>query len=165
MVLAIIVHVVVLRHHEIHIWTQYATITLVMIASAMVSLLYGPLVLAPVMVMANAIAIQAHPFPHMQRFAVITAIIAIVGAVLLEYVGVLPHSYQFTDGHWTIEPQLVRLPYEGTLAFITAAVVSSMLIACNFIAGLRNNLTDEQLRRATQAWHFRQLGARLVERG
>ena len=37
-----------------------------------------------------------------------------------------------------------------------------LLVPSVFIARLRNDLTQAQLRLATQAWHFQQLGARLI---
>ena len=163
-VLTMIVHVVILRQKDLHMWTQYTTIILLMAGGVTVSCLYGPFVLTPVIIATNAIALQAHPIRRVQQFGVVLAVVSIVVAVGLELTGIMPRSYSFADGNWTIVPQLVKLPREATMGFITLALISSILMTCTFIAKLRNDLTGEQLRRATQVWHFKQLGARLVDR-
>ena len=155
--LTIIAHVVMLRQKDMHVSTQYVVITLLMLAGAGVSCLYGPFVLTPIIITTNAIVLQAHPIKRVQRFAVVAALIALLGVVALELTGIMPRSYSFADGTWTIALQLVSLPRGGTVAFITAALISSILVTCTFIAKLRNDLTDAQLHQATQVWHFKQL--------
>jgi len=40
--------------------------------------------------------------------------------------------------------------------------LTSVIVPSLFIARMRNDLTDAQIRLATQAWHFQQLGSRLI---
>ena len=76
----------------------------------------------------------------------------------------LPSSYVFRDGQWTIVPQLLELTEAGTYVFLTVANLGIVIVPCLFIGKIREELSRAQLRLATQAWHFRQLGSQLIGR-
>jgi eukaryotic-like serine/threonine-protein kinase len=143
---------------------QYASISFLMIAAMATSRFYGPFVLVPQLITTYAIVLQAHPSRHMRVASACIAAIAMVLPPVLEWIGVLPASYVFEAGTWRVVPQLVELPRLGTYAFLTIANVGMIVIPCLFIAKIREELTRAQLRLATQAWQFKQLGARLIGR-
>ncbi len=91
----------------------------------------------------------------------IGGVVAMVAPLLLEVIGVLPASYAFEGGVWTILPQTVELPRFGTLALLGCANAAMIIVPAMFIAQLRGDLTAVQARQLTQAWQFKQLAARV----
>lgn len=63
-----------------------------------------------------------------------------------------------------IVPQLIELPRTGTNVFLVLAHLGMVVAPCLFIARLRKELTQAQIRLAVQAWHWKQLGGRLIGR-
>ncbi len=163
-VLTIAANVVMLKQRYTNAMTQYASIVLLMLASMSVSRFYGPFIIVPTLITTNVIVLQAHPQRSIRRFGVWSGTIAIVVAIAAEYLGVLPRSYVIADGHWSIVPQFVELPRDPTLVFLTVITVGSIGVPAAFIAKLRTQLNEAQVRLAVQAWHFRQLGSHLIGR-
>ncbi len=164
MVLTALVSWLVTREARMRRWTQWGSIIMVMATAVAAARSYGPFLVVPTIIVTNAVVLQAHPVRSMQRFGVAAAIAATLGAIALEYFGAWPQSYVFEDGSWRIVPQLLQLPRDGTFLFLTVAGIAMIIVPSSFIARLRNDLTDAQMRLATQAWQFKQLGAQLVSK-
>jgi serine/threonine-protein kinase len=143
-------------------WIQYASIAMLNVCAMMVARFAGPFVLVPTILATNAIVLQTHPRRRLRGFAISCAVVVMVIATVIEWTGILPSSYVFEGGVWTIVPQMVELPRVGSFVFMTIVAVSMIVVPAAFIARLRNDLTDAQVKLAVQAWHFRRLGAQLI---
>jgi eukaryotic-like serine/threonine-protein kinase len=162
--LAVVLGFVMSRQRVIGRPIQYVGLSCMFIAAMATSRFFGPFVLIPQLIASYAIASQAHPGREFRVLAVVFAVAGILVPTLLEAFGVLPRSYIFENGTWTIVPQLVDLPELGTYVFLTAANLGIIVVPCLFIGRIREELSLAQVRLATQAWHFRQLGAQLIGR-
>jgi serine/threonine-protein kinase len=143
-------------------WIQYASIAMLNVCAMMVARFAGPFVLVPTILATNAIVLQTHPRRRLRRFAISCAVVIMVIATVIEWTGILPSSYVFEGGVWTIVPQMVELPRVGSFVFMTIVAVSMIVVPAAFIARLRGDLTEAQVKLAVQAWHFRRLGAQLI---
>jgi eukaryotic-like serine/threonine-protein kinase len=143
-------------------WIQYVSVAVLNCCAMMVARVYGPFVLVPTILATNAIVLQTHPRRKLRRFSAGCGIAFMVMAIAIEWTGVLPSSYVFEGGVWTIVPQMVQLPHHGSFLFMTVVSVAMILVPAAFIARLRGDLTHAQVKLAVQAWHFRRLGAQLI---
>jgi hypothetical protein len=141
---------------------EYGSVAVLNCAAMMVARIYGPFVLVPTILVSNAIVLQTHPKRKLRRFSAGCAVVFMLIAIALEWTQILPPSYVFDGGVWQIVPQMIELPRIGTFAFMTIASVAMILVPAAFIARLRGDLTDAQVKLAVQAWHFRRLGAQLI---
>jgi serine/threonine-protein kinase len=161
---AIVVGIVMMRQATIRAPIQYAAVCCTVAAGMAISRIFGPYVLVPSLITTYAIVLQAHPARSLRVMGAIAASVAILVPAVLEWVGALPASYVFDHGQWTIVPQLIELPKTGTNVFLVLAHLGMVVVPCLFIARLRRELTQAQIRLAVQAWHWRQLGGRLMGR-
>ncbi len=141
---------------------HYVAVAILNCAALMVSRIYGPFLLVPTILAANAIVLQTHPRRRLRRFSVACGALTMLIGAAIEWFGWLPSSYIFEDGVWTIVPQMVKLPRVPTFAFLTIASIATVVVPASFIARLRDDLTDAQVRLGVQAWHFKRLGAPLI---
>jgi eukaryotic-like serine/threonine-protein kinase len=163
-VLGLLSGVLLMRRRTASRLLQYATLACMVAAGIGVSRIYGPYVLLPTVLITYAIVVQAHPWREMRIAGAVMAAVSIVAPALLEWAGWLAPSYIFNAGRWTIVPQLIELPELGTHVLLLLANLGMIIIPCLFIAKLRESLGEAQLRLAVQAWHFKQMGARLIGR-
>jgi serine/threonine-protein kinase len=143
-------------------WIQYVSIGMLNVCAMMVARIYGPFILVPTILATNAIVLQTHPRRKLRRFSAGCAVAFMLLAIVVEWTGILPSSYVFEGGVWQIVPQMIELPQNGSFAFMTVASVGMILVPAAFIARLRGDLSDAQVKLAVQAWHFRRLGAQLI---
>jgi hypothetical protein len=144
---------------------EYVSIGVVNLCAVMIARVYGPFILVPTILVTNTIVLQTPPKHRVRRYSAACGVVFMLIAIALEWTQLLPASYVFEGGTWQIVPQLVELPRIGTFAFMTVASVGMILVPAAFIARLRSDLTDAQLKLAVQAWHFRRLGAQLIGEG
>jgi eukaryotic-like serine/threonine-protein kinase len=128
----------------------------------MVARIYGPFILVPTILATNTIVLQTHPKRRLRRYSAACGVAFMLLAIAVEWTHLLPSSYVFEGGIWQVVPQLVELPRIGTFVFMTFACVGMILVPSAFIARLRSDLSDAQIKLAVQAWHFRRLGAQLI---
>ena len=140
---------------------QLVTVGCTLIAAAMLSRMFGPLVLVPTLIASYAIVLQAHPARLFRRLALSASVAALVVPILLELAGVLPASYSFEAGRWLVEPQMIELPRLGTQLLLMLTNIAMIIVPCMFIAKLRSDLSDVQARQLTQAWQFKRLATRV----
>jgi len=153
---------VMTRQRKVSWMLQYVSIVMLMTAAAMVSRVYGPFVAVPTLIATNSIVLQTHPLRAVRAFSAALACLFMVAVIAVDWTGILPSSNVLENGTWTIVPQLVEFPRIPTLVFLTVASVAMILVPSAFIARLRRDLNEAQVRLAVQAWHFRRLGAQLI---
>ena len=126
------------------------------LALASGTLLFGPLVLVPAVVLGTGVGYIAS-VDHRHALVTAAGVAVVVVPVLLQAAGVLPPSYEFVDGTIRILPRMADFPPAATLAFllVTHAVI---LITCQvYIARLRRDYLSAEARLRLQAWQLGQI--------
>jgi len=141
---------------------QCTTVLLSMTAVAATSRLFGPLVLTSTLAATSAIGHQVHPDPLMRRLMPVLCTLAIIVPLLLELAGILPSSYAFADGHFTIVPQAVTFTRGWSLAVLAGATLLALVIPCAIVRNVREQLSRAERERLLQAWQFQRLGEELI---
>jgi serine/threonine-protein kinase len=126
-------------------------------ATAMMSTLFGPLVLVPGVAAALAAVFARYGQRRWQLFVGVMACLAVVGPMALAWMGVLPLPYAFRDGSMCIVPFLHGFPPTATLVFLFLISVATVAGTTANAAPHANALADAQQRLFVQAWQLRQL--------
>ncbi len=117
------------------------------------SVIFGPLVLVPLVALANAIAYLA--ILEGRRGAVIAAAVAVVAVpALLMWMGVIPSAYEVTNGVIQIRPQMTEFPPVPTMTFLTFANLAVLASAGLYVSDLRRKYADAERRLHVQAWQL-----------
>jgi serine/threonine-protein kinase len=124
---------------------------------AMLSRLFGPLVMVPGLV-AGVLA------PLMINFRGGTALnmfiwgqIAIFGPFILELAGVLPKSYEFINGAMVIKPQLATLSETPVLIGLALLAFGTIAIPTIILRRVRGVLDEAEAQLAMKSWYVRSL--------
>ncbi|MGN6110517.1 MAG: protein kinase domain-containing protein [Kofleriaceae bacterium] len=118
--------------------------------------LFGSLVLIPMLVFVTAVA-YISTVGRSAIWYVVPAVGVIVGPLILQLAGVLPPSYELTDGTIRILPLMAELPELPSLVLLIATHVMLVVTGVVFVWRTRcaHLATERQL--ALQAWHLGQL--------
>lgn len=118
---------------------------------------FGPLFFTPLLI---AIYTFSFSMTHSGRFrtAIIgTGALGLLIPLGLELLGIIPQSYQFSQGAMMITPQGVEFQAIPTLVALTLGSVF-LIVAPSVIMGrVQRSLYKAETRSALQAWHLRQL--------
>jgi len=118
----------------------------------------GPFVLTPLMVCAAIVAITAVPWINQRSWIVVVwTVTAVLLPILLEWLSVLPKTWEIAGGRMTIISDVIRTyGLLDELALIFSTLLFTIVIGL-FTLGIskRRRLGQEQL--FVQAWHLRQL--------
>lgn len=139
-----------------------ATSTIAVLSTAS---LFGPLVLMPAAIATNAAAYVMNLSRRARAITVASAMVAIAGPVVLEWLGVLAPSYRFDDGGMTIIPNAIELSGNPATALLLAAALGSVLTATLSMGHLRSSLDRAERRILMYTWHFRNLAPGNVSLG
>jgi serine/threonine-protein kinase len=118
----------------------------------------GPFVLTPLMVCAALVALTAIPWINQRSWIVVAwTVVALLLPIVLEWLAVLPKTWEISGGRMTIISDVIRT--EGLfdeLSLIFSTVLFTIVIGL-FTLGInrRRRVGQEQL--FVQAWHLRQL--------
>jgi eukaryotic-like serine/threonine-protein kinase len=121
-----------------------------------VSVLFGPFVLVPMLALGSGV-IYLSTFGDRRGLVPLVSCLAVVVPAALDWLGLVPGSYLFEDGKWTILPSVFHISSASTQTFVTIAIVASIFPACAFVAKLRRAYTDAQTKLHVQAWHLRRM--------
>jgi len=141
---------------------QVAVVVMSMLAVAATSRLFGPLVLTSTLAATSAISHQAHPDRFLRRLVPVLAALAIIVPLLLELAGVLPASYAFADGQFTIVPQAIAFSRGWSLTVLSVGTLLTLVIPCVIVGDVREQLSRAERERLLQAWQFQRLGEELI---
>jgi serine/threonine-protein kinase len=128
------------------------------VLAAMISRLFGPFVLVPLVVMVIALAMTAQP--QMQRRpAAVLAIccLGFVAPLVLEKAGVLASTWQVQDGIIALYSMVVRLGGMATKALLIVGTLAGIIVAALFSRGLAISRRDAIQQLHLQRWRFMQL--------
>ncbi len=127
------------------------------LALVLIGRTFGPLFFTPLLI---SIFTFSFSMTHSWRFrglVIGTGCLAIVGPLVLELIGVIPHSYIFENGKMTILPQGLALPETPTLCALTLGTIF-LIVAPSVIMGrVQMALRAAETRSAMQTWHLRHL--------
>jgi serine/threonine-protein kinase len=141
---------------------QCAALGAMLLASAGVSRIVGPLFVMPTIFTSWMIVTQTSPDQFMRRFGLYAGALLMLAPFALELAGVLPGSYAFEDGKLVVLPQMIELPRLGTFAFIALANLGLGVSPAIYVARLRAELTSAQQRELLRAWRLRRLPEELM---
>jgi hypothetical protein len=145
-------------------WLKYDWLANALLSSLVIALLsrmFGPLVLVPVIAAANTNACALQPLAWQRWITISLGGAAVLLPMLLEWGGVLPSSYLFRDGMMCIVPQVTNLPATASLAFLGIASAGAVIISSLYVSRVRGALNAAEERYHVYAWHLRHL----VKRG
>ncbi|HWO24961.1 MAG TPA: serine/threonine-protein kinase [Kofleriaceae bacterium] len=162
LVISVVLSLAAVRQRPIRQWILCAALFAILVASAAVSRILGPLIVMPTLFTAWIIVMQTSPEPFMRRFSVVAGVLLMLAPLGLELAGVIPSSYVFEDGKISVLPQMTGLPERATLAFAALANVGAGVAPAIFVARLRGDLTDAQKRELLRAWQLRRLPEELM---
>ena len=76
---------------------------------------------------------------------------------MLELLDVLPPSYDFANGMFSVLPRAVFFPRAMTLFTLILMSVTVLITLATAVTKIRRELTDAKRRRELNAWQLRQL--------
>lgn len=118
---------------------------------------FGPLLVAPMWIaLFTAGLVIVGPRRH-TALKTAVALAALVLPFLLEILGIVPSSYEFSAGRMCVLPRMLALPQWGTYAYLLGNNVGSLLISVVCVAHFRKHLEATQEAIQVHAWHLGQL--------
>ncbi|MBA3452061.1 MAG: serine/threonine protein kinase [Deltaproteobacteria bacterium] len=151
------------RQRAIGTRIQVGIMLTMMIAAVGTSRMFGPLILVPTILATWAIVVQAHPERRIRMSGLVMGLIAITAPLVLEWVGILSHSYLFPGDGFFVLPQMNALPAWFVLVFLGAGNILMAVLPALFVGRLRGDLAHIQERELVRSWQLRQLGDDLMK--
>jgi serine/threonine-protein kinase len=126
-------------------------------AAAATAGLFGPLVLVPSIAAANTLVYAISNSRRVRGAVLSIGPLAILVPLALEWLGLVPPSYRFTDEGMLILPRMTGLPETPTIFFLVLASVGVVVTAALAAAPFRDQLDKAQHDVRLHAWQLRQL--------
>jgi hypothetical protein len=125
---------------------------------ALLSRLFGPLIIAPVVSCIMAVSLTSYPqlMAH-ARIIIPMLVIAWLGPVLLELAGVLAPTWEVVDGAVVSTSHVVELSSGATSALLVFGNCMAIIVIGVFANALARSRREAQRSVEIQAWHLRQL--------
>ncbi len=127
------------------------------IATAMTSMLFGPLIVVPAVAAAGTVCYVISGQREHRKIAVAAGVLSIVVPYALELLGVLPPSLRVEDGLVTVLPRVFAFHPLWTPVFLVVSQVSIIVIASIFVRRYREAFVRAEERMHLTAWQLRQL--------
>ncbi|RLB51735.1 MAG: hypothetical protein DRI90_22715, partial [Deltaproteobacteria bacterium] len=121
------------------------------------SLMFGPFVLVPGMVIIQVISLAFISQPIERILYLCLSCGAIIVPWLLQFLGWIPAPYDFSDGTLRIIPNLTHFKPTPTLAFLLFTSVAQIVLGALLVARVRRALDLAQQRIHVRAWHLKNL--------
>ncbi|MGK4003147.1 serine/threonine-protein kinase [Sorangium sp. So ce1036] len=138
-------------------WYAYAGFVFNVLAFLFVGRGFGPLLFMPMLLV---IFTYGNSFTYRTAYrvaVVVTGCVAVLLATWIEYAGVVPRSYEFTDGAMIILPQAVEHSKVPTMTALTLATLFMLVVPAFMMGQHQHALRDAERRAFLQAWQLRQL--------
>ena len=138
--------------------TTYAVLAMTNLTFAAASVLFGPLIMTPAPIIANAIGF-ALLYPDRKRrvIAIAAGVLALVAPLGLQLAGVVPASYEFSSAGMLVKPLILDLPPALTLLVLVIMNATPIIVGGLAVGKLRDALYEAETKVHTQAWQLRQL--------
>jgi serine/threonine-protein kinase len=139
-------------------WFHYVSVTTGSVLFFLVARIFGPLLLAPVVVVVGTVTFLV--YPKIKRWYVVgVGVTGIVVPFVLETAGVIARSYRFEGGALIIEPNMLAFPEVPTLVFLLGSSIVMLLVCAIMIATVSDHQHASERRIHMQAWYVRHLVA------
>jgi len=124
-------------------------------ALAATSLIYGALLVLPILCCANMAGATLTTRPSRRARVRLLSLLALVVPLVATWLGVHPVAHTFDERGITIAATTVAMPRDMTMLAFGATYVLVILVVGKFCAQYRDRLHDAQLRNEVQAWQLR----------
>src|SRR5262249_41246540 len=126
-------------------------------AMAAMSLMFGPLVMVPLLALANTVAFVSSTDRRRRWLVISLGCMAVLLPFALTMCGILPQPYHFPAGVWTISPLAFELRGLPTLVFLAVGSVAAIALAGLFIGHYRDSVMDAERQLYLHSWQLRQI--------
>jgi eukaryotic-like serine/threonine-protein kinase len=127
------------------------------VAMASASLVFGPFIVVPMMVMANTGGIIASTNRRRRKLVLALGALAIAVPFALEWCGILPQHYAFQDGHLMVLPVATYLPPLATTVYLLVASVVGVVMLGAFLGRFRDSQLEAERRLYLHSWQLKQI--------
>jgi eukaryotic-like serine/threonine-protein kinase len=138
-------------------WCAYSGYVLNVLAFLCISRGFGPLLFMPTLLVIFTHGNSTTYKTGYRVAVVITGCLTVLGAVALEYSGLVPRSYVFSDGAMTILPRAVVHSEIPTMTSLTLTTLFMLVVPAFMVGQHQQALRDVERRAFLQAWQMRQL--------
>ncbi|MGK3991926.1 serine/threonine protein kinase [Sorangium sp. So ce1024] len=138
-------------------WYAYAGFVFNVLSFLCIGRAFGPLLFMPMLLV---ICTYANSFTYRTAYrvaVVVTGCVAMLAAAWIEFSGILPPSYEFTDGAMVILPQVVEHSRIPTMTALTLTTLFMLVVPAFMMGQHQHALRDAERRAFLQAWQLRQL--------
>jgi serine/threonine-protein kinase len=130
---------------------------MIVVTAAVVSRLMGPFIVVPPVITMVGMSLMLQQDVNSRPIAAIAAmLIALIGPIVLEHVGVLDSTWSIRGHELVIRSAALAL-HAGTIALVVLAHAMFVVIAAMSGRGTARALREAQHKLELQAWHLRQL--------
>jgi len=128
------------------------------VLGALLSRLFGPLIITPVVSCIMAVSLTSYPqlMAH-ARIVIAMLVLAWLGPVLLEYAGVLAPTWTVIDGAVVSTSHAVELSSTATSALLIFGNCMAIMVIGAFANALARSRREAQRSVEIQAWTLKQL--------
>jgi tRNA A-37 threonylcarbamoyl transferase component Bud32 len=136
--------------------TRYAPVVLTMLALSSLSGLDGPLILVPMVIIANEVGLLMQPHRKRRIAVIASACAAILLPLALEWARVVPPSYAIEHGRTIVMNRVLDFT-PMSHAFLIVFTVGFVVAIGLYFIGFRDVLTNAEQRLFLFTWQLRQL--------
>ncbi len=127
------------------------------VAMGFSSLLMGWAIILPGMAATHVLGYLLYGQRERWTHAVALGALSIIVPFGLQIAGVIPPSYEFTDGKFMVLPRITNFPPAGTLAFLLLASVGLIVAPAIIASRVRASLAKAEERLFMQSWMLKHL--------
>ncbi|WP_437670842.1 serine/threonine-protein kinase [Sorangium sp. So ce131] len=138
-------------------WYAYAGFVFNVLSFLCIGRGFGPLLFMPMLLVIFTYG-NSLTYRTAYRVAiVVTGCLALLAAVWVEYAGLVPRSYEFSEGAMIILPQAVAHSKIPTMTALTLTTLFMLVVPAFMMGQHQQALRDAERRAFLQAWQLRQL--------
>jgi len=137
--------------------TASLVFTLALATAASTASLFGPFLIAPLIIVVVTLLFTLNHPPHYRKPFVAMGMVAALVPMVLELSGAVPPSMTFGAEGLRILPRTSDIAPIPTLVLLTLASLATILIAGGAIGPIRKELDRVQARIRLQAWQLKQM--------
>ena len=123
---------------------------------AVSSVMLGPLILVPLLALGNTV-IYLSALDDQRWRIIALACLSVVAPTVLQWVGVLPASYDIAGGVLQVMPRMIHFPRLPTMGFLLGVQVFIIATVAVFVANLRQRYARAERRIHLHTWQLRQV--------
>jgi serine/threonine-protein kinase len=121
------------------------------------STVLGPHILMPNLALSNVLAFTLFGERTLRVPAIAIGVLSFVIPWCLQMAGVLPASYRFSDGGFTVIPMMTNLPEWGVHLLMLLANTALVVPIAGYVGRIRDQVGKNEQSLFLQAWSLRQL--------